>query len=127
MDDLNSDNYVLFAATHYWSIHYTTKEFSSDLKKISYIKRLINKYLISGALSERLILNHLILLFNVFKSPSAVQKMLFLKVDYSGYAVLKTFLVYMNQMPDEVEFNNKTLILSDIPLDLNIVTILRTL
>lgn len=127
MDDLNNGNYILFAAKYYWSVHYTTKEFSSDLKRISYIKRLLRKYVSTGNISERLVLNHLILLFNVFTCPKAVQRLLFLKMDNSCYSALKTFLIYLNRMPDELIINNKKIILTGIPVDLNIAKFLREL
>lgn len=127
MDDLNDGNYILYAAKFYWSVHYTTKEFTADLKKISYIKRLLRKYEKTGAISERLILNHLILLFNVFTCQNAVQRLLFLKVDKSCYSSLKTFLVYLNRMPEELIINNKKEILTGIPVDLYIANLLRKL
>jgi hypothetical protein len=127
MDDLTESNFLLFAAKHYYSIHYSITEFNSDLKRIIYIKRLIKKYKKSGELAERLILNHLILLYNVFEPTAAVNKMLFFKLDKDCYSALKTFLVYLNRMPTEISFNNTRLISSDIPLDMEIAKILREL
>ena len=127
MDDLNSENYILFAARYYSTLHYTTKEFNSDLKRVSYVKRLINRYLVSGKLKERLILNHIILLFNVFSDKEAVQKLLFFKLDVQCYSVLKTFLVYLNRMPNEIIIDNKTIILTQIPIDMELANILRNL
>ena len=127
MDDLTEDNFLLFAAKHYYSVHYSMTEFNSDLKRIIYIKRLLKKYKKSGELAERLILNHLILLYNVFEPTIAVNKMLFFKLDDNCYSALKTFLVYLNRMPTEISFNNTRLISSDIPLDMEIAKILREL
>lgn len=127
MDDLNSENYLLYAAKHYWPIHYSTAEFNSDLKRITYVKRLLKKYKKNGILAERLILNHLILLFNVFEPSIAVNKMLFFKIDQECYCALKTFLVYLNRMPDIIELNNIKIISSDIRIDMDIAKLLREL
>jgi hypothetical protein len=127
MDDLTEDNFLLFAAKHYYSVHYSITEFNSDLKRIIYIKRLLKKYKKSGELAERLILNHLILLYNVFEPTIAVNKMLFFKLDDNCYSALKTFLVYLNRMPTEILYDGTKLISSDIPLDMEIAKILREL
>ena len=127
MDILTEENFLLFAAKHYNSTHYSTAEFNSDLKRITYIKRLIKKYSKSGELAERLILNHLILLFNVFGPTIAVNQMVFFKLDVENYAALKTFLVYLNRMSDEIIINNTKIISSNIQIDMNIANILRKL
>ena len=127
MVDLNSENFLLFAAKHYWSVHYSTAEFNSDLSRIIYIKRLLKKYKKTNILSDRLILNHLILLFNVFEPTLAVTMMLFLKIDKDCYSPLKTFLVYLNRMPDEIKINNIKILSSDIFIDMDIAKVLREL
>lgn len=127
MELLTEDNFLLFAAKHYSSIHYTTEEFSSDLKRITYIKRLLKKYNKSGELAERLILNHLILLYNVFEPIHSVNSMLFFKLEENCYSSLKTFLLYLNTMQDTVKLHNKIIISSDIPVDMNIAKILKNL
>lgn len=127
MDDLTEENFLLFAAKHYWPVHYSIAEFNSDLKRITYIKRLLKKYRKTGILSERLILNHLILLYNVFEPTMSVNKMLFFKINKDYYSSLKTFLVYLNRMPIEIEINNNKIISSNIPVDMEIAKILRQL
>jgi hypothetical protein len=127
MDNLTEENFLLFAAKHYISTHYSTFEFNSDLKRITYIKRLLKKYKKSDELAERLILNHLILLYNVFGPTLAVNKMVFLKIDPEYYSALKTFLVYLNRMSVEIEINNSKIISSDIQIDVKIANILRQL
>lgn len=127
MLDLNSENFLLFAAKHYWPVHYSTAEFNSDLSRIIYIKRLLKKYKKTNILSDRLILNHLILLFNVFEPTLAVTMMLFLKIDKDCYSPLKTFLVYLNRMPDEIKINNIKILSSDIFIDMDIAKVLREL
>lgn len=125
LDNLTNDNFILYAAKHYISPHYIEQEFFSDLKRIKYIKRLIQKYSISGELRERLILNHIILVYNVFETEPCT-KMLFAKIRPNDYSSLKTFLVYLNYMPDVIRnVNGKNIISSDIPIDFNVANVLR--
>lgn len=126
-DTLTSENFILFAAKHYWPVHYSISEFESDLQRIIYIKRLLRKYKKTGVVSERLILNHLILLFNVFEPTIAVNRMLFFRIDKDCYSALKTFLVYLNRMPDTVMINNINTISSDIQIDMDVANLLRVL
>ena len=111
-DELNEDNYILFAIRYYDNPHSTTKEeFFEDLKRIKYIKKLIRKYLNSGVLKHHLILNHLIVLFNMFND--AAIPLLFYKIESKCWSVLKTFLVYLNRLPtgylEEVEIDSNCL------------------
>lgn len=127
IENLTHENFILYAAKYYNSIHYIESEFFSDLKKFKYIKRLITKYNVSGELKHRLLLNHIIMVYNVFEIE-ACTKMLFLKNSKTDYHILKTFLIYLNYMPDVVmNVNGKNIISSDIGLDYNIVNILREL
>ena len=99
-DELNEENYIFFAIKHYNNPHCTTREeFDEDLKRFKYVKKLIRKYLNSGILKHHLILNHLILLFNVFND--ATVPLLFYKIDNNCWPVLKSFLLYLNRMPEE--------------------------
>ena len=92
------------------------EEFEDDMKRVKYIKRLINRYLSGGDLKERLLLNHIISFYNVFGIGSAT-RILFFKVDKSDYSVLKTFLTYLNIMPDVVEMiRGKNILSSDISI-----------
>ena len=92
------------------------EEFEDDMKRVKYIKRLINRYLSGGELKERLLLNHIISFYNVFGVESAT-RILFFKVDKSDYPVLKTFLTYLNVMPEQVEMiRGKNIINSDISI-----------
>lgn len=112
MEDLNNDNFLLYAAKSYVSPHYIESEFFSDLKRIKYIKRLIQQYRHNKELKERLILNHIIMIYNVFET-TAITRMLFFKIKPIDYSSLKTFLMYLNYMPKVVYGINGTIILSD--------------
>lgn len=126
-DDLNEDNFVLYAIKAYNSPHCIISEFESDLKRTKYIKRLIRKYKVSHKLKERLILNHIILIYNVFETEAAT-RILFYKTDLRDYDVLKTFLNYLNYMPDVVKsINGKNIYSRDIQEDLLIKEILKNL
>ena len=121
-DDLNDDNFLMYAMKEYNDIQCTDiEEFYDDLKKIKYIKRLFNIYKNNGQLKERLILNHLISFFNVFENKAAI-RLLFFRVGKEYYPLLKTFLVYLNRMPEQV---NEELYSSDIKMDEQVIEILR--
>tara|TARA_B100000131_G_scaffold272858_1_gene274023 strand:+ start:271 stop:639 length:369 start_codon:yes stop_codon:yes gene_type:complete len=102
------------------------EEFNDDLRKIKYIKRLFNQYHIEGTLKERLILNHLIVFYNVFPVKVAT-RILFLKLEEHFWPILKTFLVYLHYMPEEKieSINGKEIIVSDVPMDQLVIDRLR--
>jgi len=125
--NVTNANFLLYAASNYISPHYYEEEFFSDLKKFKYIKRLFCKYNNGEDLKCNLILNHIVTLYNVFYYQ-ACTNMLFLKIPEDNYKELKTFLVYLNYMPDSVSgVNNKTIISSDIGMNYMIIDHLRTL
>jgi hypothetical protein len=96
-DDLLEEDLVKFAAKHYYSPKgkIDPEEFYNDLKRFKYIKRLVNRYLETGNLSERLILNHTIVIFNVFGNYGAL-KLLGLRLEEKHWKVMKPFLQYLN-------------------------------
>jgi hypothetical protein len=96
-DDLLEEDLVKFAAKHYYSPKgkIDPEEFYNDLKRFKYIKRLVNRYLETGNLSERLILNHSIVIFNVFGNYGAL-KLLGLRLEDKHWEVMKPFLQYLN-------------------------------
>lgn len=94
---LNDKNFIFFAAKQYDNVFCDTEEFKKDLKIFAYIKRLFNVYRTKNELKERLILNHLVTVFNVW--PSAAIPMLFFKLK-NHQELLKTFLVFMKRLPD---------------------------
>ena len=127
-DDLNDDNFLMYAMKEYNDIQCTDiEEFYDDLKKIKYIKRLFNIYKNNGQLKERLILNHLIVFYNVFPLQSGT-RILFYKIEKDFWPMLKTFLIFLDRMPETIDSIRGELIrTSDIQLDEGIVTRLRTI
>ena len=127
-DDLNDDNFLMFAMKEYNDIQCTDiEEFYDDLKKIKYIKRLFNIYKNNGQLKERLILNHLIVFYNVF-SVQAGTRILFYKIEKDFWPILKTFLIFLDRMPEKIDsIRGETVRASDILLDDGIITRLRSI
>lgn len=125
IDDLNDDNFLIYAMKCYNAPHCIISEFESDIKRTKYLKRLFRRYKISKSLKERLILNHIILLNNVF-GPEATARILFYKIDERDYDILKTFLAYLNIAPEMVYgINGKNIRVAEIPIDVNVAEILR--
>ena len=125
-DDLTEKNFLLYAMQHYNNPQCVeVEEFNDDLKRIKYIKRLFNQYSIEGVLKERLLLNHVIVFYNVF-SVEAATRILFYKLEEEFWPMLKTFLFYLNFLPDKIEsINGRTIITTEIPMDQGIVDSLR--
>ena len=118
-EKLTNENILMFAIRHYDNPQCEGEyEFHDDMKRFKYIKRLLRKYDETGELKERLILNHIISFYNVFKIEAA-NRMLFLKVSEECKPALKTFLIYLNYLPQGWH--------NDIPLDNNLIRILREL
>ena len=123
-NELTNENYLMFALLHYDNPHcIDIKEYFEDVRKLKYIKRLFNRYKEDGVMKERLILNHLISFYNVFDNKAAT-RLLFFRVGTEYHSLLKTFLIFLNKMPEQV---NETLFSSDIQLDEKIIEILRDL
>lgn len=113
---LNEDNFLIFAMRHYDNQQcHTVQEFEEDLKRFVYLRKLLNRYKKHNDLKERLILNHIIVIYNLF--GDAATDMLFFKIEEEYWPSLATFLVYLNRLPDEK--------LSIINLDDTVVSILR--
>ena len=97
-DELNEDTFLLFAIKHYENPQAVTKEdFDEDLKRFKYLKRLLKRYVRGGQLRIHLIINHLIILYNVF--GEAATPLLFYKLEREYWCILKTILLYLNKYP----------------------------
>ena len=120
---LNEHNFILTAMKFYDNSQILTiKEFSLDLKKFVYLKKLFNRYLEHGDLKERLILNHIIVLHNLF--GIATTELLFYKTDKEHWNLLGTFLIFLDRMPESVpEFNLER---NDIDIDRFVLDILES-
>jgi ribosome-interacting GTPase 1 len=127
-DDLTEENFLMFSMREYNNMQCTdVEEFYDDLKKVKYIKRLFNIYKNDGQLKERLILNHLITWYNVFPVQAGT-RILFYKIEEHFWPMLKTFLIFLDRMPDKIEMiRGKEIKSTDIILDEGIVTRLRTI
>ena len=121
-DELNEKNYLMFAIKHYDNPQsVTVDDFMEDMKKFKYLKRLLKRYLKTGVLRVNLILNHLIILFNVFGEGTVPFLMYKLGEEY--YAIIKTFLVYLNRIPD----TQNTGIFGNINIDNDVLDLLNAL
>lgn len=97
-DEINDDNLLIFASRHYYNPKcIDVEEFYEDLNKFKYVKRLVNRYNESGKLAERLILNHLIVIFNVFGVEASI-KILKYKLNDNHWKVIKPFLIFLNHI-----------------------------
>jgi len=124
-NDLNEETFLIYAMKCYESPNCIMSEFDGDLKKTKYLKRLFRRYKSTRKLKERLILNHIISLSNVF-GPEPTVRILFYKVDEKDYDILKTFLIYLNLVPEVVwNIRGKNIKTDDIPVELNVADILR--
>lgn len=120
-----SDSTFLLIAMHHYDNPQCTNiaEFEEDLKRFGYLKKLFGRYKDNGDLKERLIINHLIVLYNLFGVVTT--ELLFFKIDKQHWDVLVTFLHFLNKMPDEVpEFGIK---FEDVILDDKVLSVLRTI
>lgn len=123
---LNEATFLFYAARHYDNPHcLDTDEFLDDLKRFSYIKRLFTKYQRTGVLKERMILNHLIVLYNTFGSHAT--NMLFFKLDTDYYPYLKPFLLTMGYLPEFIEQDGTVISANSISMDLKILETLKDL
>jgi len=126
--DLNEGTFLMYAMKEYNNIQCTNiEEFHDDLKKIKYIKRLFNVYINNGQLKERLILNHLIVFYNVFPVYAGT-RILFYKIEEEFWPILKTFLIFLDRMPDKIEsIRGHEITSTNIKMDDGIIKRLRTI
>ena len=112
-NELNDGNFLLFAILNYENPQAVTKEdFDKDLNHFKYIKRLLKRYKNTGQLKTHLLINHFIVLYNIF--GDATTPMLFYKIEDDLWDVMKTFIIFLNRMPDHPKTR-----FHDIPVDLD--------
>ena len=124
-DDLNNDNVTIYAVKAYDRPNCIMSEFKDDMKRFNYLKRLFKRYRKFDELRERLVLNHLVVLYNVF-GPEAATRLLFYKMSKDDYSSLKTYLVFLSVMPDRIRgIKGQDIISSEIPIDFKVADVLR--
>lgn len=124
-ENINAENLILYAAKSYDSPNCIKSEFREDMKRFNYLKRLFRRYTKYGDIKELLIVNHLVVLYNVFGNE-ATTRMLFFLIREEDYSTLKTFLLFLSFMPERISgINDKEIISSDIPVDMKIAQKLR--
>ena len=130
LNELSVDNFFLYAAQNYQNHHCRgIDDFNEDLNHIKYIKRLFNRYQNKGVIKINLIVNHLILLYNVFESE-AMTKILFFKIPEEQWSLLKPFLILLNRLPESISgvlADGEIINTVDISLNQDIVSELRTI
>ena len=98
-DHLNEDNFLLFAIKNYENPQAVTKEdFDKDLNHFKYIKRLLKRYKNTGVLKTHLLLNHFIVLYNIF--GEAATPMYFFKIEEDLWSSMKSFIMFLNRLPE---------------------------
>jgi acetoacetate decarboxylase len=124
-DDLTSENILIYAMKAYDRPDCIMSEFKEDMKRFNYLKRLFRKYRKLGEIKDRLVINHLVVLYNVFGVEVAT-RLLFYKVSEEDHITLKTYLLFLNYMPSVIpKINGKDILSSDIAVDMNIAEVLR--
>ena len=125
-ENLTNDNIMIFAMKAYDKPNCIMSEFKEDMKRFNYLKRLFNRYRKLNELREQLVLNHLVVLYNVF-GPEVATKLLFFQMSKDDYSALKTYLLFLSCMPEKVKgIKGHDIISSEIPVDMTIAEILRT-
>lgn len=124
-DDLTSENVLLYAVKAYDRPDMLMSEFKEDMKRFNYLKRLFRRYRKDSEMRERLVINHLVVIYNVFGVEVAT-RLLFYKMSKDDFGTLKTFLLFLNYMPEVViGIKGNNIISSEIPVDMRIAEILR--
>ena len=124
-DNLMNDNIMMYAIKAYDKPNMVMSEFKEDMKRFNYLKRLFRRYKKYNELREQLVLNHLVVLYNVF-GPEVATRLLFFKVSKEDYSTLKTYLIFLSCMPEIVKgIKGQDIRSSDIEVDMNIAEVLR--
>jgi hypothetical protein len=126
-ENLTDENIMLYAAKAYDMPNCVMSEFTEDMKRLNYLKRLFRRYSKHGEMRERLILNHIVVLYNIFGAEAST-RILFYNTSKDDYSILKTYLLFLNLMPEKVRgINGKDVLSSDISVDMKIAEVLRNL
>ena len=124
-ENLTNDNVMMFAIKAYDKPNCILSEFKEDMKRFNYLKRLFRRYRKVDELREQLVINHLVILCNVF-TPEIATRLLFFKMSKDDYSTLKTYLLFLSCMPEKVKgIKGQDIISSEIPVDMKIADILR--
>lgn len=127
MIDINNETVELYAIKAYDKHNYVKSEFEEDFKTFRYIKRLLQRYRATGDLRENLVLNHINLIYNLFGAEAGT-RLLFFKIEREDYSSLKTFLLFLNLMPDVIYgIDGRNIKSSEIPVDISLANVLRNL
>jgi len=125
-ENLTNDNIMIFAMKAYDKPNCIMSEFKEDMKRFNYLKRLFKRYRKLGELREQLVLNHLVVLYNVF-GPEVATRLLFFQMSKDDYSALKTYLLFLSCMPEKVKgIKGHDIISSEISVDMTIAEILRS-
>jgi hypothetical protein len=127
-NQLTNDNILMYAMKHYENPHAQgVHEFTEDFDRIKYVKRLFKRYQLKGVLKERLILNHIIIVYNVF-GVEAATRILFFRLESDLWPILKTFLIFLDFLPERIfGIDHKDIITADISLDSKLIERLRNI
>jgi hypothetical protein len=99
--ELDHENRLFFAIQNYNNpLSVTYSDFEEDLKRFKYLKRLLRRYETTGELKAHLILNHIIVLYNVF--DDAATPLLFYKVEATYWSIIKAFMLFLNRLPPKL-------------------------
>jgi len=124
-DDLNNETFILYAMKAYDRPNCLMSEFKEDMKRFNYLKRLFHKYRKTKELKEQLVLNHLVVIYNVF-GPEPATRMLFYRMAKDDFSILKTYLLFLNNMPNVIKgIRGQDIRSSDIEVDMTIAETLR--
>jgi hypothetical protein len=119
-DELNGDNYIIFAIKNYNNPQSVTQDdFFEDMKRFKWIKRILNKYKNTKELNIHLLVNHFMVLYNVF--GEATTPLLFFKIDKKLWSILKTFIIYLGRFPEYPKSS-----IHDIPVDIELLKLLKS-
>jgi hypothetical protein len=124
-DELSNDNIMMYAMKAYDKPNCIMSEFKEDMKRFNYLKRLFKRYRKVGEIKEQLVLNHLVVLYNVF-GPEVATRLLFFKMSKEDYSPLKTYLLFLSVMPERIRgIKGQDIFSSEISVDMKIADILR--